>query len=89
MLYGCEPDVEVSPLYRSSFSGIKEVEEGKYRVASEHAGACIFHDRAYLFSHIRLVAVHRAFAAGGLFLLKRAFLKTQKGIPQQGGTVRA
>jgi hypothetical protein len=51
------------------------MKKGEDGVSIEHVGAGISHHRLNPCPYDRIIAVHRAKAAGGFILLKRAFLK--------------
>ncbi len=66
-----------------------QVVERQPRVPEHHPRAGVAHHRPDLLAANRLVAVHRAFGAGGLVLLERALLQPRTGVGEQLGTVGA
>lgn len=58
-------------------------------VACQHARTCVAHDGTDALAHFGAVAVHGAFAAGGLIRLERAARDALKGVGAQLLTLRA
>ena len=63
--------------------------DGEDRVAPQHARPCILHDLLDPGAHRRFVAVDRAAAAGGLFLLEGTNGQSFTGIGGKGTAFRA